>query len=121
MRVSAKTVKGEMNPVDTVADNDGKWGTSQEMVSMAIAKIGTTPPFFVERGAKISGETYIARLAHNFFPAMSAIATKKKTNWTHFPSNRTGLLAMGSGRLSAPSKRIQAAPSHFRGRPEARM
>ena len=88
VRVSAKTVKGKMNPVDIVADNDGKWGTSQVMVSMAIAKIGATPPFFVEKGAGISDETYLAHLARNFSPAMSAIAAKKQIGHISLPTGR---------------------------------
>ena len=82
------------------------------MVSMAIAKIGAAPPFFVERGAKISGETYLAHLAHNFFPAMSAIATKKNKLDT-FSFQQDGATSHGVGAVIRAIKKNTGRPFPF--------
>ena len=66
--------KKDLSDDTILAQHKGKWGSARIMVSMAIAKIGATPPFFLAKGVKISGEVYLTHLQNCFFPHMSMIA-----------------------------------------------
>ena len=44
------------------------------MASMAVAKIGKTPPFLAPSGAKTNGAAYVAHLENNVLPSVAAVS-----------------------------------------------
>ena len=74
VRVPKNVAKSKMPPDEIVRETAGKYGLQRIMCSMAIAKIGLTPPFFIPKGTKINGATYLEHLDNNLLPSMSAIA-----------------------------------------------
>ena len=60
--------------VRTAKMDDGRWGLSRVTAGMGVAKIGITPPFFLDKGVNIRGESYAAELKNNPLPSMTNIA-----------------------------------------------
>ena len=73
--MSKEKKNSDLRDEEILAQHSGRRGTARVMTSMAIAQIGNTPPFFLEKGVKINAQVYLSHLNNCFFPHMSMIAT----------------------------------------------